>query len=176
MAGAANAQGLLQGRATVGLRGSLELTVPGAWRAVIEGPAVAAVGGSPGRETLEVESFEGLLLDVTTECRVQLPGGQQLRLQRGLVELRRRVDGQFDFAHHGGRPVEVDLGGRYTFLWHVGTRRVVPPRLSPQPASRAGARLAPGTYRTFPQQPDGRVHEARLPERDESLLGALWPF
>jgi hypothetical protein len=176
LAGAANAQGRLQGPATVGLQGSLELTVPGTWRAVIDGPAVAAVVDRAGHVTLELEGFQRVLLDVTRECRVQLPQGQRLRLGRGLVELRRNVDGSFGFAHHGGQPAEVDLGGRYTFLWRAGTRRSVPPRLSPQPARRVGVQLAPGTYRTFPQQADGRVHQDRVPEPDESLLGALWPF
>lgn len=176
LAGAANARGLLQGPVTIGLQCRLELTVPGDWRAVVEGPAVAEVPVQSGHATLELAGFERVLLDVTRECRVRLSQGQHLRLNRSLVELRRNVDGSISFAHHGGQPAEIDLGGRYTFLWHAGTRRTVPPRLTPQPALRTGAQLAPGTYRTFPQQANGKVRQDRLPEPDESFLEALWPF
>lgn len=176
MADSPRAQTLLQGTATVGVRGCLELTVPGAWRAVVEGPARVTVTGQAELATLEFESFERVLLDVSRECRVQLPGGQQLRMKRGLVELNRRVDGNIRFAHLGGQPAELDLGGRYTFLWRAGTRRPLPPRMSPQPARRVGSQLSPGSYRTFPQQPNGKVNSARLPETENSLLESLWPF
>lgn len=176
IAGGNQANGTLQGPVQSGLRGSFELTAPEAWRAVIDGPAQAEVSRVGGRFELTLERFERVLLDVTSECRVRLPHGQNLRVLRGLVELTRNVDGSYSFRHHGGLATEVDLGGRYTLVWRPGSTRLVPPRLAPAPAARGGVQLAPGNYRTFPQRADGRVLESRVPPRNENLLDSLWPF
>jgi hypothetical protein len=176
VAGALSATGLLEGPVTVGVTGSLELSVPGAWRAVVAGPAKLEAEHRAGRADLCVEGVQQLLLDVSTECRVELPGGQRLRLLRGLVELRRTPDGGYGFTHHGGLPVEVDLGGPYTLVWRAGTRRSVPPRLTAGPALRSGLQLAPGNYRTLPQRADGRVPADLVPAERSGPLAGLWPF
>lgn len=172
IAGSQNASSRVQRSGEIGLRGISEVSVPGTWRAVLEGPATF----EHHARGLALGNFQRVLLDVSDQLRLELPEGQVLELHRCLVELLREPSGAITLVHHGGTAIEVDLGGRYTLLWRAGTRRAIPYRLTVEPARMRGANLGHGTYVTLPQSADGSLMEPSVLAPEKPSSGGLWPF
>ncbi len=67
-----------------------------------------------------------------------MPQGQMLMPARALFRLEGTAGGATRLFHRAGNRIELDLGGRYTFLVPVGAHRPLPLRLDPLPASYRG--------------------------------------
>ncbi len=112
------------------VRGVLQLGLLGAGSVRWTGPATVGVR----REAAEVRLRLGTVGVVEFEGRragpwIELPRGQVLRPRQSAFRLDGRPGGIVDFQHRAGLPVELDLGGRYTFELAQGRRIRVPERL-----------------------------------------------
>ena len=61
--------------------------------------------------------------------RLELPRGQVLRPRHSAFRLEGRTSGPVDFEHRAGQPVELELGGRYSFELAQGRRIRLPERI-----------------------------------------------
>lgn len=61
--------------------------------------------------------------------RLELPRGQVLRPRQSAFRLEGRAGGAMDFEHRAGQPVELELGGRYSFELAQGRRIRLPERI-----------------------------------------------
>ncbi|MBI1380462.1 MAG: hypothetical protein GC161_05165 [Planctomycetaceae bacterium] len=61
--------------------------------------------------------------------RLELPRGQVLRPRHSAFRLEGRAGGAMDFEHRAGQPVELELGGRYSFELAQGRRIRLPERI-----------------------------------------------
>ncbi|MEZ5976657.1 MAG: hypothetical protein R3F34_00330 [Planctomycetota bacterium] len=80
-------------------------------------------------ERLETHTLRGSL-------RLEMPRGQKLEMRSCVFQARGLPDGRVWVEHLLGAPIELDLGGWYTFELGLGTRRYLPECLSDAPAVR----------------------------------------
>jgi hypothetical protein len=141
------ASGLLaiqsEARLEFGARSVARLVLPGGFQIGLRGAAIielpAPTGASQG---IAVHVLDHARIDL--ECRraglsLRLPGGQVLYPRQGVLRLERLAGERSRIEVRGGLPVELDLGGRYTFELPVGLVRPLPERLDPNPAPYRGS-------------------------------------
>jgi hypothetical protein len=129
-------------RLELGATSSGRLVLPGAFQLDLSGPAVLEVqppSTADGAPRLWLGSVGGAVL----ECRragpmLTLPQGQVLYPRRGVLRLAPGASDELRLTLCGGEPLELDLGGRYSFEIPVGFDRPLPRRLTPTPATYRG--------------------------------------
>jgi hypothetical protein len=129
-------------RLELGATSSGRLVLPGAFQLDLAGPAVLEVqppSSADATPHLRLGSLGGALL----ECRrsgptLTLPQGQVLHPRRGVLRLTPGASDELRLTLCGGEPLELDLGGRYSFEIPVGFDRALPHRLTPTPATYRG--------------------------------------
>lgn len=104
---------------------SIRLTGPaGVFVDPVSGPLGGRSVGFRRLATAEIEVRRGAL-------GVTLPRGQRLHPQASTFRLEGHPGGVVDLFHRAGRPLELDIGSRYTFPLVVGTRRRLPECVAP---------------------------------------------
>lgn len=116
----------------------LEVVDAGRGSFVLAGTASAELTRTPeGVTRLALRRFDRLEVHTMRGAfDVVLPAGQRLRLGHAVTHLSGSPDGSCRLQHLLGDPIELDIGGWYTFDLAVGTRRAVPPRIDASPAPR----------------------------------------
>jgi hypothetical protein len=92
-----------------------------------------------GRASLVFEGTTSAELRRRDDGSAELPDGQRLGVARSVVHLFGDPLGGVFVENLLGAPLELDLGGWYTFELAVGTRRVLPARLDGAAAARRRA-------------------------------------
>jgi len=132
-----------------------------------------------GDASLALRRFDGLQLHTLRGALdVTLPGGQRLEFGRAVTHLVGTADGRTHVQHLLGDPLELDLGGWYTFELAVGTRRELPAPLSAGPAPRRSGDFAALRERASATPAPGSL----VPNRgvrmrgglDDSIRSSLW--
>lgn len=161
----------------------LEVVDAGRASAVLSGTTSAEfVRRDSGDTHLVLRRFDRIELHTLRgSLDVALPEGQSLSLGRAVTHLFGSADGRTRVEHLLGDPLELDLGGWYTFDLPVGTRREVPAPLDRGPAARRSADFAAlraERQRRTPKAPTGGVvpnHGVRQRGGlDDSIRSTLW--